>query len=256
MNRNVNIYQNYVDDLRAFASKENESRFVALQLLEMHSNVSRRQHATVLELGVDRGQSTKVFLNAMDGKPSSHLVSVDIRDCKGVSESDMWTFVQKDSADVEAVIDAAPILKDGIDVIYVDSLHTAEHVFKEISGWFPYLKKGGVAYFDDVDTGPYLMGQRKDNLGTEIANRKIYELIEAVFRANMGKINLDVLHGSTGLARVEKVSDIGSTLNKPVYVRKRNRWLFWRIINSIFRRKQYEHSQVTNESFLIDVTKY
>ncbi|MGF1743144.1 class I SAM-dependent methyltransferase [Vibrio profundum] len=256
MNKNKKIYQKYIDDLIGFSSKKTEARFAAFQLLEMYEEVLRLPHATVLELGVDRGQSTKVFLNALDQKPSSQLISIDIRNCKDVSDSDMWTFIQSDSADVKNIVDAAPILKDGIDVIYIDSLHTSEHVYKEIFGWFPYLKKGGVVYFDDVDTGPYLMGQRKDSLVTEIANRKIHDLIEAVFRSNMDKINLNIHYGSTGLGRFEKVSDIGSTLNTPLYVRKRNRKIFWRLINLVFRRGQYKHSQTTNESFLIDVTKY
>ena len=48
------------------------------------------------------------------------------------------------STDVDGIIKAAPILEKGIDVIYIDSLHTPKHVFKEVYGWFPFLKKGGV----------------------------------------------------------------------------------------------------------------
>ena len=256
MNSQTHIYQNYIDALKSYTSKNNEARFVALQLLEMHAEVSRRKDVVVLELGVDRGQSTKAFLNAIDRKQSSYLVSVDIRDCSSVSNSDRWTFVQNDSSKVEQVLKSAPILKEGIDVIYVDSLHTSDHVYKEIYGWFPYLKKGGVMYFDDVDSGPYLQGQRKDSIGTEIANRKIYELIEAVFRGNLEQSNLVITNGSTGLARLEKISDLGAELNQPLYIRKRNNRIFWRLMNLIFRKKQYQHSQSNSDSFLIDVTKY
>lgn len=256
MNSQAHIYQDYIDDLKSYATKAEEARFVAIQLLEMYAEVSRRKDVVVLELGVDRGQSTKVFLNAIDQKQSSHLVSIDIRDCSNVSNSNKWTFVQNDSSKVEDVLKLAPILKEGIDVIYVDSLHTSEHVYKEIYGWFPYLKKGGVMYFDDVDSGPYLMGQRKDSIGTEIANRKIYELIEAVFRGNLDQSNLVVTSGSTGLARLEKVSGLGSKLNEPLYIKKRNNRIFWRLMNLIFRKKQYQHSQSNSDSFLIDVTKY
>lgn len=256
MKKNTKIHQRYIDALRESASSATEARFVSQQLLEMHEKISRLPRATALELGVDRGQSTKVFLNALDGKPCSNLISVDIRDCKDVSESEIWTFIKNNSADVESIVKTAPILKDGIDIIYIDSLHTAEHVYKEIYGWFPYLKKGGFVYFDDVDTGPYQMGQRKDSLSTELANRKIHDLIEAVFRSNMDKINLNIYYGSTGLGCFEKICDIGSMLDKVVYLRKRNQRFFWRLINVIFRKRQYKHSQATNESFLIDVTKY
>lgn len=256
MDSTTKIHQEYIDILKGSLCCSSEARFLSSQLLEMHKRISKLNKATVLELGVDRGQSTKVFLNAIDQKPSSHLISVDIVDCKSVSDSVNWTFIKNDSANIKAVIEEAPILKNGIDVIYVDSLHTAEHVYKEIYGWFPFLNKGGVMYFDDIDTGPYLIGQRKDSVATEIANRKIYELIEAVFRANMDKINLSVQYGSTGLARFEKMCDIGAMLENPLYIRKRNRSFFWRLMNLVFRKRQYQHSQNTNESFLIDVTKY
>ena len=256
MSKNTKIYQRYIDDIKKFTLEKSEARFVSLQLLEMHNKISRTPSATILELGVDRGQSTKVFLNAIDQRPSCHLISVDIRDCKNVSNSDMWTFIQSDSADVENIVNVAPILNEGIDIIYIDSLHTAEQVYKEIFGWFPYLKKGGMVYFDDVDTGPYLIGQRKDSVSSEIANRKIHALIEAIFRANMDKVNLSVFYGSTGLGLFEKVSNMGSKLNEPLYLKKRNQKFFWRLINLVFRRRQYKHNQATNESFLIDVTKY
>jgi len=252
----VKVFQRYINDLREYSLSSNESRFVAKQLLELYSEVLRRGDVTVLELGVDKGQSTKVFLNGMAGKPSSHLVSVDIRDCSCISNANNWTFVQKDSADIHGVINSAPILKSGIDILYVDSLHTPEHVRREIYGYFPYLTKGAVIFFDDIHSDPYMMGQRKDSVHIEIANREIFELIEAVFRANRNTLNMIEYHGSTGLCRLEKLSEIGQKLNEPVRIKKRNNKLFWRIVNSITNKKQYHHDINANDSFLIDVTKY
>lgn len=250
------IYHSYISDLKKFLSNETEARFVASQLLEMHGKISELPKATVLELGVDRGQSTKVFLNAIDQKPSSNLISVDIRDCEGISDSPFWTFVQCDSTDVANVVDAAPVLKKGIDLIYIDSLHSVEHVYNEVSRWFPYLKKGGLIYLDDVDSGPYQIGQRKDSIEMEVVNRKIGDLIQAIFRANMDKLSLTVHYGSTGLARLEKFGGIGMQLTEPLFLIRRNHRLLWRLFNLPFQKNQYKHNQTTNESFLIDVTKY
>ena len=118
MNKNNSLYGNYIKDLKAYSKKENEVRFVAAQLLQMHAEISSRESPIILELGVDRGQSTKVFLNAIDNKPSSRLISVDIRDCSNVSSSNLWTFIKMDSSNVEGIIKKAPILKKGIDVLY------------------------------------------------------------------------------------------------------------------------------------------
>ena len=256
MNKNPALYENYINDLKEFSKKENEARLVASQLLQMHKEVSSRESPIVLELGVDRGQSTKVFLNAISHKPLSHLISVDIRDCSNVSNSNLWTFINMDSSDVEGVTKAAPLLKKGIDVIYIDSLHTPKHVFKEVYGWFPFLKKGGVIFFDDIDSNPYLKGQRKDNVGIEISNRKILELIESIFVSNIDIIDLTLIRGSTGLARIDKICNREKNLKPPKILKRRNNTFFWKLLNFFLKRKQYSHSTNSNESFLIDVTKY
>ncbi len=256
MNKNNSLYGNYIKDLKAYSKKENEVRFVAAQLLQMHAEISSRESPIILELGVDRGQSTKVFLNAIDNKPSSRLISVDIRDCSNVSSSNLWTFIKMDSSNVEGIIKKAPILKKGIDVLYVDSLHTPEHVSKEVYGWFPFLKKGGVIFFDDIDSNPYLRGQRKDNVGIEVSNRKILELIESIFISNIDIIDLTIIRGSTGLARIDKICDKETNLKSPKILKKRKNTFLWKLLNIFLKRKQYIHSTNSNESFLIDVTKY
>ena len=255
-NKSNTLYQDYINDLKENSLRENESRFVAKQLLSMLNAASKRKSPTILELGVDRGQSTKVFLHVIDKKSSGHLFSVDIKDCSKGSKSNFWTFIQKDSTDIKGVLKEAPILEKGIDIIYVDSLHTPDHVYKEIYGWFPFLKRGGYMYFDDIDAGPYQLGMRKDNASIEFSNRKIFELIEAVFQANLNIVDLDLMRGSTGLACLKKISGKGSQLQSPKFIRKRNNPLLWKLINTLLRRTNYKHSPESNKSFLIDVTKY
>ena len=249
-------FEEYIKTLKACSKDQNEKRFVAKQLLQIHYEVSKRKSPIILELGVDRGQSTKVILNAICAKSSAHLVSVDIRDCSKVSSLDYWTFIKNDSTKIKEILKSAPMLESGIDIIYIDSLHTQKHVYKEIYGWFPFLKKNGVIFFDDIDSGPYLIGQRKDSVGTEIANRNIYELIEAIFISNMNIIDLNYTRGSTGLARIDKICSRKNNLNPPKFIKKRSNLIIWKIINYFFKKNQYRHSLYSNKSFLIDVTKF
>ena len=72
-NKSNTLYQDYINDLKENSLKENESRFVAKQLLSMLNAASKRKCPIILELGVDRGQSTKVFLHLIDKKSSGHL---------------------------------------------------------------------------------------------------------------------------------------------------------------------------------------
>jgi hypothetical protein len=109
-------------------------------------------------------------------------------------------------------LESAPILKDGIDYIYVDSLHTSAHVKREIYGFFKYLKKGGKIFFDDVDSVLYMRGRRKDKFGPEYANRKIYNLIRDIYYDNLDQLLMETHLGSTGLAVWTKTSDMGADL--------------------------------------------
>ncbi len=141
--------------------------------------------------------------------------SVDILDCARAAESPQWTFLQADSGEAEAVVARAPILRQGIDILYVDSLHTAAHVLKEVGGFYPYLNAGAVIFLDDIDSFPYMRGQRKDNVGKEIANRAIDRLVERIFLSNIAELELTVHRGSTGLARLDKRSPRGAPFTPP-----------------------------------------
>ncbi|MDB2591532.1 class I SAM-dependent methyltransferase [Candidatus Pelagibacter bacterium] len=248
----MKIYEKYLSTLKSHANKQSELRFAANQLLEMHAEAMSRTNPIIVELGVDKGQSTRIFLNAISEKSNSRLISVDIRDCKDAVKSDKWEFVQQNSVDVDLLLSKKPILKNGIDILYVDSLHTESHVLKEIYGFFEYIKPNGLIFFDDIDSGPYMSGQRKDSINTEIDNRKIFNLLEAIFRANYSSIDFSIHRGSTGLAKFKKRSALGDKLKDPIYIGNRRLRLFWRFLEIINLKKSYRHNNDTNDSFLIN----
>ena len=248
----MKIYENYIDKLRANSKIDSETRFVANQLLEMHSEALKRDRPIIVELGVDKGQSTRVFLNAIDNKTNARLISIDIKDCKDAVKSSNWEFVQQDSVEIESLLLKKPIIKDGIDILYIDSLHTQSHVLKEVYGFFQYIKPEGIIYFDDIDCGPYMNGQRKDSISIEIVNREIFDLLEAIFRANYSSVDFSINRGSTGLAKFVKYSNLGDKLNPPIFIKKRKFKLFWRLLEILKLKKTYQHNNSTNESFLIN----
>ncbi|MDA7694959.1 class I SAM-dependent methyltransferase [Candidatus Pelagibacter sp.] len=254
----MKIYQKYIDELKNHLSKLDESRFVAQQLLRLHQEVKLKVDPLVVELGVDKGQSTKVFLNAIEGKNNAKLISIDIENCRSAVDAERWEFVQQDSSDIKSLLIAKPIIKSGIDVLYVDSLHTAKHVQKEIYNFFEYLNKDAYIFLDDIDSGPYMFKQRKDSAGIEIANRKIYKLLEAIFRANIDKLDFEIMRGSTGLGVFRKRVPLGEKLNSPILLRERNNYLINKIFQIIFFKKSYRHNTNRFNSFLIspDKNKY
>lgn len=254
----MKIYQKYIDELKNHLSKLDESRFVAQQLLRLHQEAKLKVDPLVVELGVDKGQSTKVFLNAIEGKSNAKLISIDIKNCRSAVDAEHWEFVQQDSSDIKSLLITKPIIKNGIDLLYVDSLHTAKHVQKEIYNFFEYLNKDAYIFLDDIDSGPYMFKQRKDSIGSEIANRKIYKLLEAIFRANMDKLDFEIMRGSTGLGVLRKRVPLGEKLNSPILLQERNSYFINKIFQKMFFKKNYQQDTNSFDSFLIspDKNKY
>ena len=84
-----------------------------------------------------------------------------------------------------------------------------------------------------------MMNQRKDSISTEIENRSILEFINSVFYTNKEDINLTVYKGSTGLARIEKLSIRGKSLEYPKRLIKRRNKILWKLIYLFNRKGQY-----------------
>lgn len=198
-----------VQELKATAAHEGEQRIVAQKLLHIHDFAASRPEGMFLELGTDRGQATNVILEACR-EHGGQLVSVDIRDCSAAASGDEWEFIKCSSTDSETIVASAPKLSQGIDMVYVDSAHVADHVRQEINIWMPLLNVGGRMYFDDIDSGPYLRGARKDSVFSEIANRSILNVVQSYFRKNIDHLSLTVMYGSTGLAWIDKLGDLPS----------------------------------------------
>lgn len=85
-------------------------------------------------------------MNAIHEKIGAKLVSVDVVDYSDAVADPNCEFVKQDSADADALIEAKVYLKQGIDILYVDYLHTSDHVQKEVYGYFRWMKKGGVIF--------------------------------------------------------------------------------------------------------------
>ena len=82
----------------------------------------------ILELGVQSGTSTKKFLDICN-KNNGKLFSVDIDDCSKVSDDKNWNFFHSRDDNFEFIKSKIP---HKIDVLFIDTLHEAEHVKKLI----------------------------------------------------------------------------------------------------------------------------
>ncbi len=111
-------------------------------------------HGRVVECGTRGGVSTAALLAGVEAR-GGRLVSIDIDDCSGhFAGHPLWAFVQGSSVDARTVrllqeADALPA-----DVLFLDTLHTYEHVSAELSLWADHVVPGGVILIHDPETFP------------------------------------------------------------------------------------------------------
>ncbi len=130
-----------------------------------------KNNPRILELGVERGSSTKAFTWFVE-KVNGKVFSVDINDCSKVVQSSNWKFLKSNDLDRDYILKNFDEIKEkGADLIYIDSYHENFHVTKLLNLWFKYLKKDGAIFIDDTDSFPFR--KKKDTW-----NSIVYDLID------------------------------------------------------------------------------
>lgn len=121
-------------------------------LVTLHNLVTSIAAKTVIELGVNTGESTVAFLEAVEAT-QGQLYSVDIQllpATKVMLESygitGRWNFTLQN--DLEYV-KTWPADKKA-DLIFIDTSHTFDHTTKEIAAYEPILRPGGIMVFHDT----------------------------------------------------------------------------------------------------------
>ena len=89
------------------------------------------KNPSILEFGVQNGESTTRFLDLCN-KNNGYLYSVDIDDCSKVSDDKRWKFIKTRDDNFDIVKSQIP---KELDVIFIDSLHEANHVEKIFYNW-------------------------------------------------------------------------------------------------------------------------
>ena len=199
----------------------------------IYKSLLTREKQIILECGVNKGLSTSIF-SYYSEKSDSYCFSIDINDCKDVVVSDRWTFIQNDDSKVLEIINDYPELREkGIDIFFIDSLHSAAHVKEVLYGWYPYLNKDSLIFIDDIDARNYRKGKGKDSYFNELNWEEINRFTRDFSESNFSDTILTQYFGKTGLAKIVKMSEKGSLPNSIV---NRNRSLFLKLIMIIKRR--------------------
>ena len=173
------------------------------------------ENPAILELGVQNGLSTKKFIDICN-KNNGFLYSVDIDDCSGVSNDKRWTFIKSRDDDFNLIKSKIP---KEIDILYIDSLHEADHVSKIIYGYYNLIKAGGFIFIDDISHLPYVKNGMRSNFYCEINNQETFNILLEIYFSNYDKIDLNFSFVSSGLAIIKKKND--KILDKMMKIKSR-----------------------------------
>ena len=184
----------------------------------------------ILEFGVsERGLSTGIFLDLCK-KNNGKLISVDNNPNSKQFNDSNWTFIQTRDDDYDTV---EKEIKDHLDVIYLDTIHKADHVEKIIYRYYSKLKKGGFFFIDDISWIPYISKNPKNHFYKEINNMETFEKILDIYNANSENFDLEFSFVGTGIAKIHKVTDNKLIDKKKISSRKIT---FHNLVRKIYKR--------------------
>jgi len=169
-------------------------------LFPLISNITK---PNILEFGVENGRSTIKFLNLCH-QNDGYLYSVDPVDCSKVTTDSRWSFLQTRDDNFEIVKSKLPAQ---LDVIFLDSIHEANHVEKIFYEYYKILKIGGYFFIDDISHIPYLKKKKRNNFYCEINNKETYNRILDIYNNNSDLFDLNFSFKSSGLAIIKKNSN-------------------------------------------------
>ena len=157
----------------------------------------------VIEFGVRFGLSTKRIIKICE-ENNGYLHAIDIDDCSKISNSKHWKFYKSRDDNFEYL---DKFLPNNVDLIYLDSLHEAEHVKKIFYHYYQLLKVGGLFIIDDVSWLPYLKNKKRNNFNCEINNQEIFKKILEIKSSNENHFDLYFSFKGSGSAKIKKLSN-------------------------------------------------
>jgi hypothetical protein len=177
----------------------------------IYKHILNKEDIKILEFGVsERGLSTKIFLDVCE-KYQGELISIDINANSKKFNSNKWTFVNTRD---DNFLEIEKFIKNKkFDVIYLDTIHKADHVEKILFYYFNYLKKFGFFFIDDTSSLPYIKSREKNNFSQEINNQETFDRILEIFNENHENIDLEFSFVGTGITKIRKLND--NILKKP-----------------------------------------
>lgn len=171
------------------------------------------ENPQIVEFGVREGRSTKLFLDLCE-KNNGKLFSIDVDDYSNLYKNKNWQFIRSRDDNFNFLEE---ILPKNLDIIYLDSLHEADHVEKIFYHYFSKLKINGYFFIDDISWIPYLQTEVRNNFYCEINNSETFERILSIYLSNQSNFDIEFSFISSGMCKIKKKSDNLNLKKKLIY---------------------------------------
>ena len=175
-----------------------------------YNDISIIKEPTIIEFGVRHGISTSLFLdvcNINNGK----MYSIDENDYSYKFKSEKWNFIKSRDDNFEFLKKKLP---NNVDVIFLDTLHKANHVIKILIAYFDNLKVRGYFIIDDISWIPYLKNNKHDHFYKEINNKETFESLLQIYSLNSNTIDIKFNLTDTGSVIITKLKNEKLIFNK------------------------------------------
>jgi hypothetical protein len=158
----------------------------------------------ILEFGVSqKAMSTDFFLDYCKLN-NGMLYSVDVNDYSKKFISTNWKFIHSRDDNFSNIEKNIP---KRFNIIYLDTLHKADHIEKIFYYYYPKLIEGGFFLIDDTSWLPYVKKSDKDHFYMERNNEESFNRILEIFYMNRDNFDLELSFIGTGVAKITKLNN-------------------------------------------------
>lgn len=111
-------------------------------------------------------------------------------------------------------------LRYKLNIIFIDTTHTADHVEKIFYLYFKKLKINGFILIDDISWLPYCKDQYRNHSWVEKNNKETFFRMLEIYSSNKDKLDISFNFLDSGLCKVTKIKDKKLNLKNKIYYRK------------------------------------
>ena len=165
------------------------------------NSLANYKNPLILELGVNKGGSTKKFLDFISSN-NGKLFSIDINDCSNAVQNKRWKFLKSNDLNSNFIIEKfADIKNEGIDLLFIDSYHDPSHVKLLLNKWAQYVNKDGVIILDDTESLHYKLRKKFTH---SVINDAIDQVVKKFYYQNNKHFIYTKYFMGAGLSKLEK----------------------------------------------------